>query len=182
MSKDKTKVYWTPSLRTQLISTMIDEQGSGSFSDSGFKSVQWSSIMAKFFEKSGCCYDKQQLQNQHAELKKKFSIFTALKENSGFGWNEETSLPTAPPEVWEEYLAAHPNAKVYRTSTLANFEELQTLFSGKVATGSNARSASTAAAVYSTKMRSTSPLLLSLRTPSSSDPFLQVVPCTSIWG
>ena len=78
--------------------------------------------MARFYERSGCSYDKQQLQNKHADLKKKFGIFLALKENSG--WNEDLSLPTAPDEVWDEYLAAHPNAKVYRTSTLVNFQEL----------------------------------------------------------
>ena len=33
-----------------------------------------------------------------------FSIYSALRNNSGFGWDEERGLVTAPEYVWNEYL------------------------------------------------------------------------------
>jgi hypothetical protein len=33
-----------------------------------------------------------------------YKIFQALVDNSGFGWNEEKKLNTAPESVWAEYI------------------------------------------------------------------------------
>ena len=65
-------------------------------------------------------YDKQQLQNQFAELARNDGVCSALKENSGFGWNDELKIQTAPFPVWDDYTAAHPLAKGYRYTTLIN--------------------------------------------------------------
>ena len=96
---------------------MIDVQSHGSFTSSSFKSAEWTSITAKFLGRSGLFYDNQQLQKQHAELKKKYCGFLSIKENSGFEWNAKLKISTDQPEVWDEYLAAHPSAEVYRTTT-----------------------------------------------------------------
>ena len=58
-----------------------------------------------------------------------------MKENSGFGWNDELKIPTAPSSVWDDYIAAHPVENLYRYTTLSDFEERETLFCGRVATG-----------------------------------------------
>ena len=83
----------------------MDVQSPGSFTSSSFKSAEWTSITAKFFERSGLFYDKQQLQKQHAELKKKYSVFLSIKENSGFQWNAELKISADPPEygtnIWQ---------------------------------------------------------------------------------
>lgn len=41
---------------------------------------------------------------QYEKLKKDYDIFVQMKNNSGFGWDEEAQLPTAPEAVWERYL------------------------------------------------------------------------------
>jgi len=33
-----------------------------------------------------------------------------LQANSGFGWNDKKSLPTAAEGVWDEYITKHPEA------------------------------------------------------------------------
>jgi hypothetical protein len=53
-------------------------------------------------------------------LKKKYQIFKALCDNSGFGWDSNSSLPTAVPQVWEDYLNAHKEAKEFQFKTLLN--------------------------------------------------------------
>ena len=47
-----------------------------------------------------------------------------------------------------EDLAAHPNARTFRTTTLADFDELDLLFTGKIATGNFARSTMAADAIF----------------------------------
>ena len=58
-----------------------------------------------------------------------------MKENSGFGWNDELKIPTAPSSVQDDCIAAHSAANVYKYTTLPNFEEREILFCGRVATG-----------------------------------------------
>ena len=123
-------------------------QGTGVFTDSRFKTAQWRSIQEGFEKCTGLTYDKQQLQNQFAGPVRNYGVYSALKENSGLGWNDELKIPTAPSSVWDDYIAAHPVAKVYIYTTLSNFEELETLFCGRVATGKFAQSSAIAAAQY----------------------------------
>ena len=146
--KERLKVDWTSVNRTAFLDAMIEVQESGVITDSGFKTAQWTSIVEGFERHTNLVYDKQQLQNQHAELKRKYGIFSALKNYSGFGWNSDLKLPKAPSEVWDDYCAAHPSARLYKTTTLPNYEELDILFGNRVATGKFARSSATIASQY----------------------------------
>ena len=38
-------------------------------------------------------------------MKKDFKDFKFLKENSGFGWDDEKKIPTGPDEVWDDMIA-----------------------------------------------------------------------------
>ena len=42
----------------------------------------------------------------YAELVRNYEGYSALKENSGFGWNDELQIPTAPSSVWDDYQVA----------------------------------------------------------------------------
>lgn len=67
--------------------------------------------MVTFNREMECNYDKQQLQSQYSILKKNYSVFKKLIENSGFGYDDVRKIPTAPSEVWDAYIAAHPDAE-----------------------------------------------------------------------
>jgi len=58
-----------------------------------------------------------------------------MKNNSGFGWDPHTNLPTAPESVWDDIIAEHPQAKEFKTRPLIMYEELDQMFSGTAATG-----------------------------------------------
>jgi len=79
------------------------------------------------------------LQSKIASLKKEFAIVEALEDQSGFGVDEEGNV-TAPDNVWEAYIAAHPAAAKYRGRKIDNWELLRECFSGTVATGNRALS------------------------------------------
>ena len=69
------KVDWKPRMRTSFIEAMRHVHEQGGSSDNGFRSREWTEIKERFTEVTGLDYSKQQLQNQHAELKKKYAVF-----------------------------------------------------------------------------------------------------------
>ena len=78
-----TKVNWSNKNKGIFSDVMQITQKGGCFSDSGFKKSQWTEIVEAFYVRTGLRYTRQQLQNCYAELKKKYGIFSILKDNSG---------------------------------------------------------------------------------------------------
>jgi hypothetical protein len=160
---------WTDDLRTQFIFVLVEKTNLGVYTDTGFKSADWKWIMSEFNDRTRAGFEKSQLQSQYAELKKKFGIVSDLKSNSGFGWDYEKDLPTAPEDVWQRYIAAHAKAAPFRYTSLRNYDELEIVFSGKCATGEWAISTgSMTASVVSARKDTATPL--SSSTDDSSTP------------
>jgi hypothetical protein len=140
------KADWSNDNKYALIIAVLDLiQTRGGCDDSnGFKKKEWLEIMKSFNRSAGVNYNKQQLQSQLSILKSAYSTFKKVKENSGFGWwNSTLQIPTAPDDVWDNYISSHPDAAKYRKETLPCFEELNQIFSGKCATGNYAMSSYT---------------------------------------
>ncbi|XP_048592642.1 uncharacterized protein At2g29880-like [Brassica napus] len=77
--------------------------------------------------------------NRMKSLKKEYHSYTdLLRFSSGFGWDPVTKQFTAPDEVWEEYLKAHPNNDNMKTKTFEAFEDLEVIFESATARGNNA--------------------------------------------
>ncbi|KAL9440906.1 hypothetical protein AB3S75_019560 [Citrus x aurantiifolia] len=56
---------------------------------------------------------------------------------TGYDYNPMTQTFDWTDETWEEYVKKYPKARQFRYKPLANAEELETLFSGVLAAGSN---------------------------------------------
>lgn len=134
-NKKKTdQACWTSALINNFVEACVQVFQQNKSGDNGFKTKEWNEISAIFVE-SGVSYTKTQLQSKYHELKTKFMIMKKLKDNSGFGWDEDLKVPTAPAEVWDAYIEKHPSAKQFRNKGLDQYELLEILFDGKVATG-----------------------------------------------
>ena len=110
-----------------LVESMLNEVKRHGTTPGCFSSVSWNRIIASFTEAKPYYKNiitKLQLQSQQSAIKKKYVIFSALKQNSGFGWNDALKMPTAPDSVWDAYIASHPNAKEFRFNTLYLYEFL----------------------------------------------------------
>ena len=81
------KVDWLKWNKDIVVDVLLQIQSQGDFAGNGFKKNQWTAIEEEFKNRSGL-HSWQQLQNCYAELKKKFGVFSILKDNSGFGWDE----------------------------------------------------------------------------------------------
>lgn len=67
--------------------------------------------------------------------------------NSGFGIDSETHVPTAAKSVWDTVNVTHPTAGQFKSKPLKLFEESDMIFSSGVATGKYAESPFTSASV-----------------------------------
>ena len=148
---------WTEIRVTSFIGLCLDEvKKNGLATDNcGFKSQSWTSILDAFNQENMVMYTKVLVMSKFSELKKKFKIFQALKDNSGFGFDDVTKLPSAHDQVWKDYIDKHPESALFRYKTLPCYDELEQLFNGKIATGAFATS--------STSFASTPPSTASLK-------------------
>jgi Myb/SANT-like DNA-binding domain len=69
------------------------------------------------------------------QLKGLFKVFESLKNASGFGWDPLTKTVTAPDEVWQKYIRAHPKAAQFRDVPFPLYDDLYTLCASVIATG-----------------------------------------------
>ncbi|RPA97993.1 hypothetical protein L873DRAFT_1790532 [Choiromyces venosus 120613-1] len=60
-------------------------------------------------------------------LKKDYDSYTAIKNNSGFGWDDIQGVLTAPDSIWNAYLKAHPEAEKFRLWGLIYYDILHEL-------------------------------------------------------
>ncbi|KAG3011353.1 hypothetical protein PC128_g17337 [Phytophthora cactorum] len=58
-----------------------------------------------------------------------------MHNNSGFGWDPQTSLPTALEYEWDAVIVEHPPAREFRSRALIIFGEIDQIFSGTAVTG-----------------------------------------------
>jgi hypothetical protein len=73
-------------------------------------------------------------------MKKDYDTFIALKDQSGFGWNEELQVPECNNDTWNRYVKHNKNAKKFKNKGLRNLDKLVDILEGKRATGEFARS------------------------------------------
>jgi hypothetical protein len=126
---------WTEDQTRIFCRILVDVHRQNPTNDQGFKKQQWNHIVTEFNRLTNASYSKDRLQNKYSGLKKDYQTFKALKECSGFGWDEVAKLPTAPPATWTAYLARHKDAAKFRTKTFLFFDEMQEILEGNVATG-----------------------------------------------
>jgi hypothetical protein len=84
------KVNWNlDDNRKAFIDVILESLAAGDIcTDNDFKSKVWKKITEDFNKRTKLGYSKSQLQNQLGDLKKKYNIFKALKDKSGFRYDE----------------------------------------------------------------------------------------------
>ncbi|XP_058068688.1 uncharacterized protein At2g29880-like [Magnolia sinica] len=65
---------------------------------------------------------------------------------SGFGWDNERMVVTAPDEVWEEYLKSHPHAARLRGKRIERMDDLGVIVGSDQVTGRYVKGSRTMAA------------------------------------
>jgi hypothetical protein len=131
----KSSASWNDSMEQSLLNLCVTELRKGNCGNNGFKKSNWNTIVFEFHQETGVSLDKNQLQSKYSSLKDKYNVFMKLKSNSGFGWDEERRMVTAPPDVWTNYLINNPKAKQFQTMGLKYLDLSADVIEGTSAVG-----------------------------------------------
>ena len=136
-SSSTSRCDWDEENRSHFIDSVLDAvDNNNCFTDNGFKSQTWKTIQQNFSSRSSLDYNVSKLQSFYSQLKKKYQLVTMLKNKSGFGWENETI--TAPEEAWNELIKSEPQVKEFKNKPFTRYDDLDTIYSGSVATGDRA--------------------------------------------
>ncbi|KAI7953440.1 hypothetical protein MJO28_005987 [Puccinia striiformis f. sp. tritici] len=141
-----TRLLWSGPMESMMMDLYIQAVERGKRSDSGFQSSTHKHVTREleknFPEVAHCITDKKVKSKLSQGFKRDYKAFLALKNASGFGWDDITGVATASTEVWERYLGFHPYARKFWGSPFPEFHKLDLIFGDIRATGENARSIS----------------------------------------
>jgi hypothetical protein len=132
------QVKWNDNQYNQLLDQLLAADRAGKRADNGWKKETWEGIKIEINTTFNMDFTLDQLKNAYQLLKKKYQIVKQLRDLSGFGWNNDLQIVTASSEVWEDYLKRHPKATPFRTTSFLQFDKMQSLVEGRIATGNRA--------------------------------------------
>lgn len=82
---------------------MVDQVHKGNRQNTYFTKKAWKFICEGFYEKTGLKWDKEQLKNRYAVLRKQYGITKSILDEPGFSWDEPTGAIVARDEAWTRY-------------------------------------------------------------------------------
>jgi hypothetical protein len=97
------QVKWTAEMTTVMLRSLVKQIRLGKRSDNGFKAEVWAPVANDVlpFDSSQPFLDGPRCQSMLVALKKKYDAWNRIKGRTGFGWDNERGVPTAPDDVWE---------------------------------------------------------------------------------
>jgi Myb/SANT-like DNA-binding domain len=106
LSDQSSRIKWTPLMLQTLFTELLDQALDGKRADNGFKKEAWDSVLEEVQKVHTGSYlitiDKIKAQEQ--TYKAYYKDWKFLREQSGFGWDEETRMVTASEEVWNNII------------------------------------------------------------------------------
>lgn len=129
---------WTQKETSALLEIMVDAANRGWRDNSGVltKQIVEDRILPALNSRLGCNKNYNNYQSRLRWFKNIWlSYSTLLKFNFGFGYDSTSKRFTAPNEVWDEYLKAHPKDGNLRNGVFDDYEDLEIAIGNGVAVG-----------------------------------------------
>ncbi|XP_058111254.1 uncharacterized protein At2g29880-like [Magnolia sinica] len=119
------------------IDTLMDVVANGRKSANGFKKETYKTVMDVVRSALGISVQEKHVSNCLRTLKMLyFDVRDAL--SSGFEWDDDKNLVTAPDDVWEDNIWSHPYMQHVQGKPVRRYDDLTYLFGNDRATGLHA--------------------------------------------
>ncbi|KAL6577974.1 hypothetical protein OROMI_010302 [Orobanche minor] len=131
---------WTKEESDALLELMVDAANRGwrDNSDVLTKQIVIDRILPPLNAKLGCTKTYNNYTSRLKWFKNRWLSYSNLsKFNSGFGYDSISKRFSAPNEVWDEYLKAHPKDSNLRYDIFDDYEDLAIAIGNGVAVGKN---------------------------------------------
>ncbi|XP_058078564.1 L10-interacting MYB domain-containing protein-like [Magnolia sinica] len=129
---------WMYEMDDYLIDTLMDVVANDRKSANGFKKETYKTVVETVKSALGISVQEKHVGNCLRTLKRLYFEIRDTLNASGFGWDEDNKLLTAPDDVWEDYIRSHPYAQHIRGKAVRRYDDLTYLFGNDRATGSRA--------------------------------------------
>lgn len=117
-----------------LIGLLKDHDVPGFRTHNAWSKEAWTNIVCRLNAKFGCSFTLNQVKQKEQDLKKDYRVVKELQEESGFGWDNERNMVTAPPNVWASFAARKNNidALTWQDKSFPYFDDLFSLYDGEL--------------------------------------------------
>ncbi|KAJ4847070.1 hypothetical protein Tsubulata_015759 [Turnera subulata] len=140
-SISSSKHVWTPEEDEKLIQAMLELKEKGTYNNEekgGFRkghAKELVKILAEKLPEHGLT--ETHVSSRCKTLRKIYVAMCDLKSinGSGFGWDEEKKMFTAPASVWNDYVKSHPDASSLRGKPFLYYDEMSFIYGQDRATG-----------------------------------------------
>ncbi|KAK9285931.1 hypothetical protein L1049_025133 [Liquidambar formosana] len=131
----QSRAKWTTPLTRTLADLMVDQVHKGNRQNNSFGKKAWKYMCDDFHKKTGLKWDKEQLKNRYAVLRRQHATVKSLLDHKDFSWDESIGTIRAKDEVWDKYIKEHPDAETIKSTGCPYYRQLCTIFSEPATNG-----------------------------------------------
>jgi hypothetical protein len=129
------RAHWTEERRLFFIDALLEQTRLGRRAQGGWPPEVWKDITNALNKTFNWNLVFGKAKDQYNALRKDYLIVKAMRSLSGWGWDDELKRVTAPKAVFDEHIAAHPEASKFAHLSFIYYDKMHELLEGKVATG-----------------------------------------------
>ena len=113
------RIEWTAEMIHTLFTELLEQAQDGKRADSGFKKEAWDSVLKEVQAVYTGPYTipLQKVKQKEQTFKRYYKDWKFLRDQSGFGWDEETAMITAPDQAWDDVIAVSNSPSFSKDST-----------------------------------------------------------------
>ena len=107
------RFQWVEAYELTFFQSLVDSIHDGLRPESLLKPEAWRRAMKALQDTHEIAVTKSQLANKYDNTKKKFRVWRALREQSGFSYDPTTGRVTAPDHAWDAYLEVNRDLSIF---------------------------------------------------------------------
>ncbi|XP_058098188.1 uncharacterized protein At2g29880-like [Magnolia sinica] len=128
------KIKWSAEMDQVFFDVLLEQVALGRKANNGFKREAYQVTAEEVMKHTDIPVNWQNVQNRLRYCKHEYIVVMDMLAASGFGWDNERMVITAPDEVWEDYLKSHSRATHLRRKRIERMDDLVVIVGSDQAT------------------------------------------------
>uniref|UniRef100_A0A2N9HM00 DDE Tnp4 domain-containing protein n=1 Tax=Fagus sylvatica TaxID=28930 RepID=A0A2N9HM00_FAGSY len=142
MAKNKEKegkgsqFRWSTPMHVMLLDILEEEALKGNKPSNTFKPQSFARVAKEISERFGVTCIPDHVSNRLRTIRTTWKTIQTVRNNSGFGWDDNLKMITCDPKTQDEYLMANPTHVQYLNKKIEFYDKMAIVVGKDVATGS----------------------------------------------